>query len=68
MDEQSLEDVQSDAARVISEKMAHVYATIKECEELAIETGIGFRFRHVWGMGGYYDGETEEWLPSSQSC
>lgn len=68
MDEETLENIQSDTARLISEKLGQAYALIEECEVLAAEAGIGFRFNHVWGMGGYYNGEDEEWLPSSQSC
>lgn len=68
MDEQTLEDIQSDAARIISEKIRQINLMLKECEKLATETGIGFEFSPVYGMGGYFDPEQQEWLPSSQSC
>lgn len=68
MNKHSLDDIQYDANQIINDKLIQIYALLRECENLAKEAEICFRFSPVRGMGGYFDGEDQEWLPSSQSC
>lgn len=60
--------------KTIEEAVKAAHDALAEAERLADETGRGFNFNVVYGMGGYYDPEEENentgthWYPSSQSC
>lgn len=58
----------------IKEAVAAAYAALERAEEIALETGQGFSFSPVYGMGGYFDPEEidedtdSHWYPSSMGC
>jgi hypothetical protein len=43
-------------------------AKLVEAERFAEENKIGFSWEPAYGMGGWYDGEEQQWYPSSESC
>lgn len=47
-----------EANKIIAEKLAQAEALIKECEELANQTGVGFSWDLAYGMGGWYNPDT----------
>lgn len=60
--------------KTVQEAVSAAYEALQEAEQLADETGEGFRFSPCYGMGGYYEpGEENEytdnaWFPSSLGC
>lgn len=60
--------------KTVKEAVSAAYEALQEAERIADETGEGFNFSPVYGMGGYYDpGEENEytensWFPSSLGC
>lgn len=60
--------------KTVQEAVEAAYDALNQAEQLADETGEGFGFSPVYGMGGYYEpGEVNEctdnaWFPSSLGC
>ena len=60
--------------KTVEEAVKAAYEALAEAEQLADETGKGFRFSPEYGIGGYYDPEDENENtgtnrhPSSLSC
>lgn len=56
-------------SKKISDAVERAYAALKEAEKLSLESGIEFNFSPAYGMGGYFDPESEDgWRSSSQDC
>lgn len=61
-------------SKTLKEAVAAAYAALSEAEDIALATGESFIFEPVYGMGGYFDPESENedngtyWHPSSTSC
>ena len=66
MEYENEEDVRRDAYLVISDKLVAVRALLKECEDLARESGVTFYFD--LGQSNYFDGESGIWQSSSSNC
>ena len=59
----------------MDEKVSEAYAALSEAQSIADAHKLSFEFSPAYGMGGWYEGDTEErdgfndgWMPSSQSC
>jgi hypothetical protein len=67
-----LEVLQKTNSQLISQKVADLTASLRECEKLADEAGICFSFSPIYGMGGTYyptkdnRGQSGDWMPSSE--
>ena len=65
---------QQEANRMIAKKIEQAQALITECEEIAVENGVGFRLDiGGYGMGGWFEPEQpkpdwadDDWQPSSE--
>jgi len=61
------------ASALIASKLELAYELIAECESIAEENKIDFKFSVAYGMGGWYMGSVNDddengWNPSSQNC
>lgn len=66
------------AIKKIAQNIEQIEKLYKECEQIAIESGVGFdAYSPAYGMGGWFnpvdieknDYDCENgWYPSSQSC
>lgn len=75
-------EVEKDEATIdwqctIDMKVEEAHKLIKECEKIADEHKLSFRWSLAYGMGGFYSGdpaeraeyETEQgWISSSSNC
>ena len=57
-----------EAIEQISKLVNEAFEAISQAEGIACEHNVGFSFDLTYGMGGYFDGETGDWNPSSLSC
>lgn len=57
------------AVAAIAEAVQKAQDALSQAEIISDQHNLGFHFDPgVYGMGGYYDGESGEWNASSQSC
>lgn len=66
VDDNALEDIQRDANEIISDKLVQVRTLLKECQDLARETGTVFYLD--LGQSNYFDGDVGYWQNSSSNC
>jgi hypothetical protein len=71
-----------EATKLIAEKVQEAYRLINEAAEISDQSGVGFGFNVAYGMGGYYQPNSDPdwsssdfygeyhsgWQASSQSC
>jgi hypothetical protein len=58
-----------EVSALIAEKIEIASQAVKEAEDIAEASGVGFSLDlGGYGMGGYYEPNGKGWLASSQSC
>lgn len=60
------QNIQRDAVAVIADKVATIWELVRECQDLAKESGVDFELD--LGQSNYFDGRMGRWQSSSSNC